>query len=158
MVDDEDYSFLSKIGWRSKTDKRTPNIYVLQKCKKTVYMHRFILGVDDRAVTVDHINKNTLDNRRRNLRIVTSSQNCQNRKKHTHYKGRPTSSKYKGVRKLKNPKGNQPWNAVITHKGKRKNLGNFYTEEDAAKKYDKAAVEMFGGFASTNSDLDLAYK
>jgi hypothetical protein len=152
LVDDDDYDMLTSYEWCCRLGHQsTSNRYVLMRCKDTIYMHRFLLGIKgNRQVIVDHINRNTLDNRRRNLRIVTPSQNAQNRKKHTHYKGKPTSSKYKGVRKIKNPKGKQPWNAVITHKGKRRNLGNFYTEEDAAKKYDLAAIEMFGDFASTN--------
>lgn len=43
----------------------------------TVKMHRWILNPPDKKV-VDHINKNTLDNRCENLRVISPSENMQN--------------------------------------------------------------------------------
>ena len=43
-------------------------------------MHGLIMGVPKKPFVVDHINHDTLDNRRSNLRIVTYSENCKNRK------------------------------------------------------------------------------
>jgi hypothetical protein len=45
--------------------------------RTSVYLHRFIMGAES-GMEVDHINHNTLDNRKENLRIVTHSQNLQN--------------------------------------------------------------------------------
>jgi hypothetical protein len=45
-------------------------------------LHRFILGVGDSSIIVDHANKNPLDNRRENLRVVTKAQNAWNAKPH----------------------------------------------------------------------------
>lgn len=46
-----------------------------------MYMHRWVLGMGDTSgLVVDHKNHNTLDNRRRNLRRTTGSQNQQNRR------------------------------------------------------------------------------
>jgi len=58
-------------------------------------MHRFIIGVEDSKVHVDHINHDTLDNRKSNLRLCTNAENIRNQKIR---KG--GSSKYKGVYKF----------------------------------------------------------
>lgn len=54
------------------------------ECKEQLYkglkLHRFILGVADKPkLIVDHINRNRLDCRLSNLRIVTAQQNSMNR-------------------------------------------------------------------------------
>jgi hypothetical protein len=89
---------------------------------------------------VDHINGDTLDNRRANLRVCTKSENNRNRRK-LH----PTTSRFKGV--YKNTK---PWIALIECNGKQFVLGRFASEEEAALAYDKAAKEHFGSFARLN--------
>ena len=49
---------------------------------RCVRLHKYILGIDryDKSVFVDHINHDTLDNRRENLRIVKAGNNSANRK------------------------------------------------------------------------------
>ena len=101
---------------------------------------------------VDHINHNTMDNRRCNLRICTPSENARNnRGKRTR-----TVSKYKGVTyhdcKKYNPNasGEKPWRAYTRANGKRIWLGYHKTERLAAIAYNEYASREFGEFAYLN--------
>lgn len=81
-VDNDTHADLSKYKWYvgnvSKGDP-TPKYYAMTKIDgKTTYIHRLIVGALKGQI-VDHRDGDTLDNRRRNLRIVTPKQNCENR-------------------------------------------------------------------------------
>lgn len=54
--------------------------------KKTIRLHRVIINAKDDEI-VDHINRNKLDNRRSNLRIVTNKQNIHNSDRYEMAKG-----------------------------------------------------------------------
>lgn len=114
--------------------------------RKLVSMHRLILDAQDGAV-VDHINGNGLDNRRTNLRICTVQQNTMNMMP----KG-TGSSRFKGVSLM--PSGK--WRSYIRADGKRRHVGYFNNEVDAAKAYNDAAIEYFGEFARLNDVLAAA--
>lgn len=105
-----------------------------------LWLARFLMG-EPKGLCVDHINGDTLDNRRSNLRIVTRQQNNLNR--HVAW----GSSKFRGVSRNK---GRKKWEAVISLDKKQKHLGYFKTEEEAAKVYDKEAKKLFGEFACLN--------
>ena len=89
----------------------------------------------------DHINHNTLDNRRSNLRIVSNSQNAMNSFKH-----KDGSSRYKGVSWDKNF-SKRPWHSQISKDRIKYHLGNFTTEELAHLAYCYKAEELFGEYA-----------
>lgn len=108
-------------------------------------MHRLIMN-KPRGRLVDHRNCNPFDNRRQNLRAATNSQNQQNKKKTLS----KCTSKYKGVRLLKDTRRSKPWQANILAKKKMKFLGNYSTEIEAAKAYDRAAKKYYGDFARLN--------
>ncbi len=93
---------------------------------------------------LDHKNGNVFDNQRSNLREATHQQNNRNRASNKY-----SSSKYCGVSRRKN----RNWSACINIGGKKKkriNLGCFYNEKDAARAYDRAALEHFGEYARLN--------
>lgn len=105
-----------------------------------IRMHREILGLKPGdGLVADHINQNTLDNRRQNLRISNKQLNGMNRP------GNNPRSGFKGV-----TFSYGKWNASISIKGKRLNLGYFKDKVEAAKFYDKKAKELFGEHAYLN--------
>jgi len=104
LVDDEDFEYLNQFRWlvRSNGGPFYANAWVKDGIWKKTLMHRMILALRGNYIEgflVDHINHNGLDNRKENLRICSSQQNSQNRRKR---KG--TSRKFKCVRLLPNGK------------------------------------------------------
>lgn len=109
-----------------------------------IMLHRVILERKlgrtlDKKEFVDHINCNTMDNRRKNLRVASIADNCRN-------VGLTVSNKsgYKGVHWHKRDKR---WRAQIRINGKVKYLGNFHTPEEAYAVYCEAAKKYHGEFA-----------
>lgn len=143
-VDSDDFEWLSKYTWRWIKPR---NIYYVVTGiwikKQSVHsrMHRFIMNANKGDI-VDHVNGNGLDNRKKNLRIVTNAQNCQNQAPQVN-----KSSKYKGVSWFKK---NRKWISYIGSREKRTYLGSFSSEIDAALAYDKKAKELFGCYARLN--------
>jgi len=83
IVDAGDYVWLSKWKWFAKVGGCGGDAYAARSVRingkvKTVRMHRLIMDAPD-GMEVDHINGNTMDNRRCNLRIVSKSENLANR-------------------------------------------------------------------------------
>lgn len=146
LVDDEDYQELSKFNWYAAWNKDTKSFYVVRNIKKfeliqanAERMHRNIMDAPCDMV-VDHINHDTLDNRRVNLRICTHSQNLMNRGKN-----RNNSSGYKGVYWSK---AAGKWYAQIKVNRKSNYLGLFLTKEEAHKAYREASKKFHGEFGS----------
>jgi hypothetical protein len=93
---------------------------------------------------IDHKDRNKTNNHITNLRLSTWSQNNINMAKQKNSK-----NKYKGVHKSINR-----YRARIEHKGVKYNIGYYLTPEDAARAYDKKAIEIFGEFAFQNFPED----
>lgn len=120
--------------------------YELKKCNM-VDLHRIIMAkvLGRELITsekVDHIDNNSLNNKRSNLRLATNSQNMQNQKAHSDSK-----CKLKGVAYCSTKKDAKKWKAAIKVNGKTKNLGYFLTPEEAHSRYREAAIEYYGEFA-----------
>jgi len=140
IVDDSDMALLRKYSWRAIKGRKT--LYAVSTISgKPVLMHRLLLGITGRSNHVDHKNGNGLDNRRKNLRPCSITENNINRGA---YKNNRVG--LKGVNPFKNGK----FGARITIGGKLSHLGTFNTAEDAGKAYDKAAKIYHGEFANLN--------
>lgn len=149
LVDDADFDWLNQWNWCAHYAPHTNSFYAVRESRKkegkirAIWMSREILKLKqgDKG-QADHINHDTLDNRRCNLRVCTSRQNNMNRKA-----DRNSSSCFKGVSWRKYHK---KWGVEIALKGKNKHIGYFSVEEDAARAYDEAAKIHFGEFAHLN--------
>ena len=139
-VDAEDYPLLSQFTWFA--EGRPNNYYAVRKENgKSIKMHRQILNAPDHLV-VDHIDHNSLNNRKSNIRLCTFAENCRNLRNI-----RPKTSKYKGVHWRKRGK---KWAAAISCNNKTYHLGYFKDEIEAAKAYDRAAKKYHGRFGALN--------
>lgn len=148
IVDLEDLPRLSLLRWF--TEKGHGTYYARRSGgrkgspRKKTYMHQCVMGEPPAGKEIDHINGNGLDNRKENLRFCSRRQNLQAARKSK----KNASSRYKGVIW---EKGAKKWRARISRlDGTLKHLGYFDSELDAARAYDKAALEMFGNFATPN--------
>lgn len=138
LVDDADFEWLNSFKWCANWKPKVKGFYAIRSDKrKTVFMHRQVLGLTDRNILADHINHRTLDNRRKNLRPVSYSQNMMNR--HGARSGSKTG--LRGVRKLA-----KSYVARIKVGGKDIHLGVFSTAKGASTAYAAANKKHFGRF------------
>jgi hypothetical protein len=143
LVDVTDYALVCKHQWRALWSPKTRSYRPVRTVgKQLVYLYRQLLDARP-GEKVDHINHDTLDNRRSNLRICTNQQNSANSRKHRD----AVSSGFKGVCF---DKARQKWLAYIRVDRIQRHLGRFDDEVEAAKVYDRAALSAFGEHALTN--------
>lgn len=152
IVDDDDYEAVRRVKWSNN------NCGYVQSTRGT--LHRFVMKAI-KGQEIDHINRNKLDNRKDNLRFCTRSENCRNR---PDFKGntqelqsirklgrgiiqrrRPNASGYHGV-----SKNGTKWSSTIGQHNKRYHLGCFSTAEEAARAYDRKAIQLYGKHAKLN--------
>lgn len=116
-------------------------LYVATRDRTTrtkTYLHRVLLNAPV-GVLVDHIDGNTLNNRRSNLRLATYTQNAQNTTR--------SPANTSGVVGVTWEARKKVWRADISMSGKGKFLGHFDTLEDAVAARRAAAARFFGEFA-----------
>lgn len=141
LVDDEDFERVRHIHWHAKLAKQ---LYVYGRSNTHGLLHRFILGVTDPGVHVDHQDGNTLDNRRENLRIASPKENVRSRHR---VNGR---SGVRGVRfDHRKWRGSKRWYAYITVDRRRISIGNFATLDEASAARRAATRKYFGEFSGT---------
>jgi hypothetical protein len=136
-IDAADYEWISRYNWRIFGGGYAAR----HERGKMIFMHREIMKPPE-GMVVDHIDGSKANNCRFNLRACTRTENQRNRAKTVQ-----TGSRFKGVWFEKRV---GKWRATIHIKGRSIWIGHFATEEEAARAYDRKAVELFGEFARLN--------
>ena len=147
LFDLEDYGFISSQKWminKSKGSKTYYNFYVMNHDRKL--LHRLLMDSPNRMI-IDHINGDSMDNRKENLRICTIRDNSKNNKMHKHNK-----SGHKGVFWYYYNNVNK-WKVYICVNNERMNLGYYDTYEEACKVREDAEKKYFGEFNRDKSNL-----
>lgn len=142
LVDRETFEHVAH--WRWKLDKwgyACRNLHQAGGKSTTIFLHRVLLNAPA-THQVDHRNNDKLDNRTGNLRLATQAQNQANRPRQP-----GGSSRFKGVSKSRHR-----WVARCGGKS----LGSFGEEQEAARAYDTAALDLFGEFALLNFPREKA--
>lgn len=148
LVNDEDYDLVMQYRWHVAEKPATPTrrqsgpyavVTLWQSGRyRTLLMHELLTGWPQ----TDHADHDGLNNQRSNLRPATVTQNAGNQLPRL-----STTSPYKGVSWHSR---SRRWQAGVQAGGRRRYLGFFLSELEAAYAYDAAAREMFGEFACTN--------
>ncbi len=129
VVDEHDWYELRKHRWRAHWDPKMQSFYAVKNFpwangkRHAIRMHRVIMGLllgDKRQV--HHINHDTLDNRRKNLRILTPREHTEYRRDRSQY----GVGVYRDSRCPKNP-----YRAKARIDGKQKHIGYYVTPEEA---------------------------
>jgi hypothetical protein len=108
-------------------------------------LHKFLYRKQliEKGYVIDHINRNKLDNRKENLRIITQKENSYNRTKNSN-----SNNKYKGVKIDKKSFGT--YKATISKDNVKYEIKDIPDEDSAAKIYDLMAEDLFGEYAGKN--------
>lgn len=143
LVDDNDFAEVSEHRWCAHKSKTL--FYAWRNIqdggrKYGQFMHYFLME-RKKGFVMDHVNHNSLDNRRSNLRYVTHTQNSQNRLP------KLKKSNFKGVSWISS---RNEWYAQIDYNKKAYYLGSYKIEEHAAEAYNNAAIRLFGEYAYLN--------
>jgi hypothetical protein len=132
-VDADDAEWLSEWVWRNGSGYAVRGLRQGGRTGRlhAVRVHREVMHLDDDDPReVDHIDHDTLNNRKSNLRAVTHKINNWNRRSHHN-----SASQYRNVYWHKD---SGRWQAQISADGRRFSGGYFETEEEAAT----AALEL----------------
>jgi len=131
LVDTKNLSQLLKYTWMADKYRTYPYAFINNKL---ILMHRFILNVvDNPQVTVDHINRNPLDNRETNLRPCNNLINSHNISTH--------KNNTSGVSGVHYRKDTHKWTVRIGNKYNRVYIGQFDTFEEAVLERYRAEIK-----------------
>lgn len=138
LVDEEDVPLIGQYHWTA-TKPRNHVYAICTRNQKNIRLHRLLVNAPASAY-VDHINGNTLDNRRANLRVCTPGQNMAN--------SRLSSNNRTGFKGVGWNARKQRFRAQIECNGKRHFLGYFKDPMSSHEAYMAKARELFGEFAN----------
>lgn len=142
IIDDEDYDKIKNYNWFIMKQRKTyvfRNVRVDGK-RRIELLHRRIMNFPPGFI--DHIDGNSLNNGKENMRVCNNAENLRNR-------GRQKNNKsgFKGVRLHSQ---NKNWVAQIRTNNVTKYIGVYETKEAAALAYNEAAKKYHGEFARLN--------
>ena len=115
--------------WYCTKNQRNYYVFII-KDGVPLAMHRVLFNEIPNDLLPDHKNRDGLDNRRDNLRLVTHQENMINRK--------PNNNSKTGVAGVIYRKRSATWEAWIDINCKKIYLGSFYKKEDAIEARSKA--------------------
>ena len=148
IVDEEDFKYLKRFNWKInwKTFNGKKHYYASIKFQReyksvNIYLHEFLIN-NQNYECITHKNGDTLDNRKENLEIISYSLRLNRASKRKNI-----YSKYKGL--TYRPK-KKVWEARIAKDGKSYYCGQFKSEEDGARAYDKKSRELYGKLSYQN--------
>ena len=137
MVSLDKWKYVSKYDWYLGKNGY-PMCYSFGKIQLHRFVYYYVLEQKPPSdLYIDHIDHNKLNNTDENLRLATPQENSFNKS---------TSSNTKGVKKI----SENNYSASITKDGKKHEIKNIPTEEQAAETYNFMAEELFGHFAAMN--------
>lgn len=147
LVDDEDFHRFNKFKWNASNHSRNGNnLSYAQRSiigkdgkKYNIYLHRIILRPYN-GLVIDHINGNSLDNRKCNLRECKTGENSMNMKKPA-----TNTSGYKGVSW---DKRSNKWSVKISLNNKTINIGTYKDIKDANDAYINASKKYHGKYSN----------
>jgi len=142
QFDELDAHLFAGRSWRVGTGRKKPYLVWSTHIKQvhaSIYFHRLITGAG-KGQFVDHINGDSLDNRRTNLRIASTTENNRNVGPR-----RNSSSRFKGV-----DFNRGRWRARIRLNYEHIELGMYGNEVEAAYAYDLASLKYHGAFGRRN--------
>ena len=153
--DKEDFELIAPYYWSYSNNYVVSAIYILDengnKKKKNISLHRFVMGVNDPDLVVDHIvhpsiNENKYDNRKSNLRVVTRDKN--------RYNCHPSKNNKTGHSGVTYNKTTDKWAATIGFKRRNIYLGIYKTKEEAVAARKVAQKILFGEYDFDANNLD----
>lgn len=152
LIDEPDHAALAGHYWQIGTDgyprRKSTAAERAAGAPCRIAMHREVLGLHlskgrPGDAEVDHINRNRLDNRRANLRVVSRALNNMNRQGGGKYSAAVGVSFFKPA---------QLWRAYINMAGKRRELGYFKTEAAAIVARSAAAASVYSAESNKAQD------
>tara|TARA_A100001515_G_scaffold99325_1_gene80194 strand:- start:286 stop:876 length:591 start_codon:yes stop_codon:yes gene_type:complete len=170
LVDDEDHEKVigakdkrgKPVKWYCHNNNSKSGDYAMSGGRRKS-IHRLVMG-NPKGMCVDHINGDTLDNRKENLRVCSHSENLRNKRTKS-----TSQSGYKGVYEIKSPRRKKYVSkktgkvTYYEHMPKKRfqayigngtgghiKLGYYATAEEAAEAYDRKALDLYGEFARLN--------
>lgn len=129
-LDLDDKAKLGDYKWRTVYKNQKPYLFTGNQKSEKIYFHRLVMGTPE--LQVDHIDGNTLNNCKSNLRVVTLQENMKNLKK--------KSNNTSGIRGVSYNSRNKTWKSDFTFEKTRVYLKEYKSFEEAV--YQRYLLEL----------------